>query len=90
MRTKNLVVDAIWIVFEIWKSNRCGGKKERRTRRLQLQATVKDSYLTFTLTLKVNIHSLVCSFKDKSLRTDMVNQTTESTGKSSNFHGFWS
>ena len=42
---------------------------------------LKDSYLAFTLTLKVNIHSLVCGFKGKSLRTDTVNQTTESTGK---------
>ena len=51
---------------------------------------LKDSYLTFTLTLRVNIHSLVCGFKDKSLRTEMVNQTAESTVKSSNFHVFWS
>ena len=63
-------------------------RKERITRQLQLQQLLKDSYLTFTFTLKVNIDSLVCGFKDKSLRTDTVNQTTESTGKSSNFHVF--
>ena len=51
---------------------------------------LKDSYLTLTLTLKVNIHSLVYGFKDKSCRTDMVIETAESTGKSSNFHVFWS
>ena len=34
---------------------------------------LKDPDLTFTLTLKVNILSLVCGFKDKSLRTETVN-----------------
>ena len=77
-------------VLEIRDSDRSVRKKRIITRRLQLQATVKRFLLTFTFTLKVNIHSLVCGFKDKSLRTDMVNQTTESTGKSSNFHVFWS
>ena len=61
------------------------------TRRLQLQATVKRFLFDLHLHLEyLHIHSLVCGFKDKSLRTDMVNQTSESTGKSPNFHVFWS
>ena len=41
-----------------------------QTRKLQLQATVKNFNLTFTLTLKVNIYWLAHGFKDKSLRAD--------------------
>ena len=49
---------------------------------------LKDSNLTFTLTLKVNKCCSAHGFKNKSLRTDKVNQTAQSTVKSSNFHAF--
>ena len=54
---------------------------------LQLQATVKRFLFDLRLDLEGQ-HALVYGFKDKSRRTDMVNQTAESTGKSSNFHVF--
>ena len=76
-------------VSEIREGKGPSGKKKELDS-YSCKQLLKDSYLTFTLTLKVNIHSLVCGFKDKSLKTDMVNQTTESTVKSSNFHVFWS
>ena len=58
------------------------------TRMLLLQATVKR----FQFDLYVNLEDqqmLISSwFQNKSLRTDKVNQTAQSTVKSSNFHAF--
>ena len=93
----SLVTEGV-VVSEIRECKGCSGNKdstESKDTMLILECysckqLLKDSYLTFTLTLKVNIHSVVYGFKDKSRRTDMVNQTAESTGKSSNFHVFGS
>ena len=49
---------------------------------------LKDSNLTFTLTLKVNTCWSAHGLKNKSLWTDKVNQTAQITVKSSNFHAF--
>ena len=57
---------------------------------LQLQATVKRFLFDLHLDLEGQHTFTSYGFKDKSRRTDMVNQTAESTGKSSNFHVFWS
>ena len=57
---------------------------------LLLQATVKRFQFDLYLDLEGQHTFIVYGFKDKSRRTDMVNQTAESTGKSSNFHVFWS
>ena len=84
----SLVTEGV-VVSEIRESKGCSGNQdstETKNTMLILECysckqLLKDSNLTFTLTLKVNIHvHLVHGFKDKSLRTDMVNQTAESTG----------
>ena len=93
----SLVTEGV-VVSEIRESKGCSGNQdstETKNTMLILECysckqLLKDSYLTFTLTLNVNIHSLVYGFKDKSRRTDMVNPIAESTGESSNFHVFWS
>ena len=61
-------------------------EKKRITRMLLLQATVKR----FQFDLYVNLEGQRSAhgFKNKSLRTDKVNQTAQSTVKSSNFHAF--
>ena len=40
---------------------------------------LNDSYSNFTLTLKVNTLCLICSFKEKPLKTEKVNETTQGT-----------
>ena len=76
------------VVSEICDVNRVSGQKRIITRMLLLQATVKR----FQFDLYVNIEDqqmLISSwFQNKSLITDKVNQTAQSTFKSSNFHAF--
>ena len=73
-------------VLEIRDSDRVRPQKRIITRMLLLQATVKR----FQFDLYVNLEGqqmLISSwFQNKSLRTDKVNQTAQSTVKSSNFH----
>ena len=76
-------------MYDNWGSSRCKWLFEdtenlphvKHNLRMQL---LEDSDLTFN----VNICWFVYSFKDKSLRTDNVNQTAQSTVKSSNFQLF--
>ena len=51
---------------------------------------LKDSYSNFNLTLKVNILWLVCSFKDKPLRTEKVDETAQVQLKIIKFSSFLS
>ena len=77
-------------VSEICEQIACPEKKRIITRMLQLQATVKR----FQFDLYVNLegqHMLIAAhgwIKNKSLRTDRMNQTAQSTVKSSKFHAF--
>ena len=67
-------------VSEICDSNRVRPEKRIITRMLLLQATVKR----FQFDLYVNLEGQRSAhgFKNKSLRTDKVNQTAQSTVKS--------
>ena len=58
------------------------------TRKLQLQATVKRFQFDLHLNLEGQQMLISSWFQNKSLRTDKVNQTAQSTVKSSNFHAF--
>ena len=84
------------VVSEIRESKGCSGNQdstETKNTMLILECycckqQLKDSNLTSMLTLKVNKCRSAHGFKHKSLRTDKVNQTAQSTVKSSNFHAF--
>ena len=58
------------------------------TRMLLLQATVKRFQFDLYVTLEGQQMLISLCFQNKSLRTDKVNQTAQSTVKSSNFHAF--
>ena len=75
-------------VFQPWLENRTpfSSQKQNKLECYCCKQQLKDSNLTFTLTLKVNKCWSAHGFKNKSLRTDKVNQTAQSTVKSSNFH----
>ena len=82
-------IDSFWDMEE--QSTRRKERKKERKKELECyccKQQLKDSNLTFTLTLKVNKCWSAHGFKNKSLRTDKVNQTAQSMVKSSNFHVF--
>ena len=91
----SLVTEGV-VVSEIRESKGWSGNKDStKTKDTMLilecyccKQQLKDSNLTFMLTLKVNKCWSAHGFKNKSLRTDKVNQTAQSNVKSSNFHAF--
>ena len=78
-------------IDSFWDMEEQSMRRKERKKELECyccKQQLKDSNLTFTLTLKVNKCWSAHGFKNKSLRTDKVNQTAQSTVKSSNFHAF--
>ena len=50
---------------------------------------LKDSFSNFTLTMNVNTHCLVCTFKEKPIKTEKVNETAQSTIKNHRIFNFF-